>query len=348
MDTEQKAISVPMDFEFKPSWLSWVGATTTCLNALGLDCDLADVAGMSGYAFHMAINTELCPSGPTMLDLGILERGVHVLGRGTMSYSCSDTHGGRHDGKDDEFTNDRTRAHCRVVHELAHQEVAAGRPCVIWGAYLPEFAVVYGFDADGKYLVKSIKKHCGEPEPPLAYDELDAPGGPYLLAFPAPVAPSYVQPWGDQLAVGRAAQLLKQPSMLADYGTAVQAYDTWIAALESGKLLDFGNAYNAQCYCEGKAFARDFLPRVAERNPLVAEPLNRAAEAYRDVAAAMKRVGELFPFPPGKQSEDPQVRAKAIPLLKEAQAAESRAADSLSKAVRMQWKAEAAKAEGAN
>lgn len=344
MDKADQAARVPMDFEYQPSWLSWVGATTTCLNALGLDCDLVDVAGMSGYAFHMAIDRELCPSGPTMFDLGILERGVHMLGRSTMSYSCSDSHAGRNEGRDDEFTNDRTRGHCRVAHELARGEIEAGRPCVLWGAYQPEFAVVYGFDNDGKYLVKSIKKHCGEPEPPLAYDELDAPGGPYLLAFPTPVAPSYAPLWGDQLAVGRAAQLLKQPSILTNYGTGLRAYDTWIRALETGKLLDFGNSYNAQCYCEAKAFAREFLPRVAERQPFAAEPVTRAAEAYKQVAASMKHVAELFPFPPDKQSEDPEKRKAAIGLLREAQAAETQAADALAEAAALEWKAQAAQA----
>jgi len=249
MDQAERKTTVPMDFEYQPSWLSWVGATTTCLNALGLDCDLVEVGGLSGYAFHMAVHDELCPSGPTMFDWGMLEGGINVLGRSTLSFACGDCHMG-------DFINERTRAHCRAAYEIAEREVAAGRPCVLWGAYTPEFAVLYGIDADGRYLVKSIKGHCGEAEPPLAYDELDAPGGPYLLAFPTPTAAPNARLWGDRMAVGRAAQLLKQPPMFSNYGTGLRAYNTWIGALESGKLLDFGNAYNAQCYCEAKAFAR--------------------------------------------------------------------------------------------
>jgi hypothetical protein len=335
MDKADQALKVPMDLEYQPSWLSWVGATTSCLNALGVDCDLADVGGLSGYAFMMSVNDELCPSGPTMFDWGMLEWGIHILGRSTLSYASSDCHEG-------EYINDRTRAHCREAYELARREIAAGRPCVLWGAYVPEFAVVCGFDADGKYLLKSIQGHCGQPEPPLAYDELNAPGGPYLLAFPTPSAPRNAQLWGDQMAVGRAVQLLRQPRMFKNYGTGLKAYDTWIAALEAGKLSDFGNAYNAQCYASAKAYARDFLARVAQRNPAVAAPLGRAAEAYRDVAAAMKQVATLFPFPAGKQSEDSDKRGEAIVALRDAQAAETRAADALAEAMALEWKAEAA------
>ena len=49
MATENKAITVPMDINYQPSWLSWVGSTTTCLNALGKEgiFDIASEETMS-------------------------------------------------------------------------------------------------------------------------------------------------------------------------------------------------------------------------------------------------------------------------------------------------------------
>jgi hypothetical protein len=38
---------------YRPAWLTWVASATTCLNALGIECDRVDVAGFSGYAFHL-------------------------------------------------------------------------------------------------------------------------------------------------------------------------------------------------------------------------------------------------------------------------------------------------------
>jgi hypothetical protein len=59
------AKSTLADVRFGSSWLSWVGATTGCLNALGVQCDPADVAGHSGYAFRLTIVKDVCVSGPT-------------------------------------------------------------------------------------------------------------------------------------------------------------------------------------------------------------------------------------------------------------------------------------------
>ena len=68
MATDTRATTVPLQVEWKPAWLTWVAATTACLDALGVECDLADVAGRSGYAFELWIHEGLCPSGPTALD----------------------------------------------------------------------------------------------------------------------------------------------------------------------------------------------------------------------------------------------------------------------------------------
>ena len=116
---------VPMEINYRPSWLSWVGAAATCLNALGIDCELAEVAGYSGYAFHMAVHKDMCPSGPSMLNWSGLNWGINLLGRSAQSFVSGDCHTG-------EYICERTRAHCRQVFELASREIAAGRPCVLW------------------------------------------------------------------------------------------------------------------------------------------------------------------------------------------------------------------------
>ena len=45
--------------EYQPAWLTWVAAATTCLKALGVECDTVDVAGFSGYAFCMSVHKNL-------------------------------------------------------------------------------------------------------------------------------------------------------------------------------------------------------------------------------------------------------------------------------------------------
>ncbi len=98
MSTKQ-TIQLPFAVEYQPAWLTWVGSTATCLRALNIDCDAVDVAGFSGYAFHIAVHEEVCPSGPTVIDWGRLSRGVHALGRATIEFRspCCEISGNAHE-----------------------------------------------------------------------------------------------------------------------------------------------------------------------------------------------------------------------------------------------------------
>jgi len=309
-------LKAPMDVAWTPAWLTWVGATTSCLRALGVDCDAVDVAGLSGYAFVLSVHHELCPSGPTVFDWRTLQPGVEYLGRTTEAYvslGCAEG-----------------RAACRAAYDWAAREVAEGRPCVIWGAYVPEFAAVVGVE-DGAFLVKSFREVTGEPQPPIPCEDLQAPGGPYCLAFP--VEKPADRQAGDRYAVQLAVKHLRGGSLSGDYGSGLAAYDVWIAALEANAAGSFGNAYTAQCYAEGRHYAGEFVKRVAARDPRCAEPLGRAAVAYAQAREAMGELARLFPFPGGEEVRDPANRGKAVELLRRAKAAETRAVEAMEEAV---------------
>src|SRR6187551_389592 len=113
-------------------WLTWVGATTGCLRTLGVNCDTADVAGQSGYAFRIIIHDTLCASGPTAFDWNTLLPGIWRLGRSTAVFQAPECHNEKHHNKG-------TREHCRAALRFAAHEWAVGRPSVLWGAYVPEF-----------------------------------------------------------------------------------------------------------------------------------------------------------------------------------------------------------------
>jgi len=230
-------------------------------------------------------------------------------------------HGGKCGGSDQDF---------RAAYELVRREVEAGRPCVLWGAYVPEFAIAVGVEGNS-YLVKSFKPLMGDPEPPIPLDQLQAPGGAYVLAFPASVEVARAD--ADRQAVFHAREMLSYEVGDPHYANGLAAYDQWIAALGVGDLPAHGNSYNAQCWAEAKRCAHQFLARLAERNPVVSEPLGRAARAYGEAAEAMGAVAHLFPFPDSENKvADPEVRAKAVPALRAAKAAETRAASALAEA----------------
>ncbi|MHC4715075.1 MAG: hypothetical protein ACYTAN_17675 [Planctomycetota bacterium] len=325
MQKEPQAVTVPMKVEYKAAWLTWVASTTTCLNALGIDCDNADVAGYSGYAFHLCIHPELCPSGPTVLDYDRLAGTARILGRGTAQFT-GESHHSQH-------KNERTTAACEAAFEFAKHEIKAGRPCVMNGAYVPEFAAVVGIKGDS-YILSSFK---GDGAPPLKFDEVEAPGGVYVLAFPTEtVTPT---PIGDQIAISAAiAAWENAPFGLYRYGE--EAYDLWIESLEAKRADAAGCGYNSECYAEARRFARDFFERASARNPHASEQLAEVAALYGEVAAALGKVRDLFPFEGaewGTKIDDEESIAAAVVELKKAKAAEARAVEILCEVVAMEW-----------
>ena len=311
--------------QFQPAWLSWVGAVTGCLKALGVECDTADVAGQSGYAFRIHVHRQLCPSGPTNFAWAWLLDCVHRLGRSTLMYFAPVCHSVQH-------RNDQTRAHCAAALEIARCELAAGRPCVINGAYVPEFAIVTAVEGDS-YRVDTFKRCRNEPQPPVRFDQIEAPGGPYVLGFPAAMTPPQS---ADRDAIADAVRIMSADPLEEDWGVGASAFDVWSRSLENNEAATFGNAYNAQCWAEARRLAERFVARVAERNENV-PPLRLAHAALKRSADALADVAELFPFPGKAEDLSDSARRQAAERLRAAKAADADALTLLRDAMKS-WK----------
>lgn len=271
-----------MEVEYQPAWLTWVASTTTCLRAFGVDCDQADVAGFSGYAFHLGVHEEVCPSGPTMLDWYRLSRGVHALGRATIEFRspcCNVSGKAREDS-------------CRAAFGMVRNELLSGRPCVLWGTYLPEFGVVVGIDGDA-YRIKSFRELLRQEQPAIPYDQTETPGGIYALGFPAEA--EYSDLHRDLEAILEALRQWRRPAY-GQYRFGADGYDLWIEALRAKRANRFGCGYNAACYAEGRRFAQQFFERMSVRRPIAAQLLRQVAQSYREAADAMQGISEIFPF----------------------------------------------------
>ena len=307
---------VPMDVEPTQGWLTWVGATTSCLRALGCDCDSVDVAGMTGYAFMLNIDETVGVWSPTDFRWGILRNGITHLGRAALEF----------------FTYEQSQATYRAAYDVVSREVEAGRPCVINGAFVPEFASVVGVQDGCYHLVGAYGQG------PLHCEKLAAFGGVYVLGFPAP---TQTEPGaGDELAVNHAVQLLRQTkhSQSPASTCGIAAFDAWITELEAERADSWGNSYCVACYVESRAFAQEFLGRVAARHEGI-ELLQLAADAYVPTVDAMNRLVELFPFP-GKAGEtvtDPITIAEAVETLRAARDGEAEALAHLEEAVAAEW-----------
>jgi hypothetical protein len=333
--TATDAVKVPMDVTYKPGWLTMVSSIEACLTALGTEVDVVDVAGMSGYAFVFNVEKELYPSGPTAFKWGNLLTGLNSLGRTTSLIMGANFY-------NKEKGSEIAKVHAKQVFEFCEREIREGRPCVLWGTYLPEFGVVTGID-NGKFIVKSFKGNMGKEEPPIPWDEIDYPGGTFALSFPAE-SDTLEFKWSDKFAIHQALKNMSKHSDFPNYSTGKRAYKAWIHFLknweksEKKDICAFGNAYNAQCWAEAKEFAKAFLVRIAERNEAVQEPLMKASGHFDDVVEQMKRVAGIFSFPANvDQLNNEDNRMAAIGALREAKESEKKSKDYLKQALKMDW-----------
>jgi len=313
---------IPMKIEWEPGWLTWVNSTTLCLNAIGIECDKADVAGYSGYAFALAVNEGLCASGPTFLDWNKLASGICALGRSTMSFISMDCYseGNR---------NENTKSHARRVFDLASDEIDAGRPCVVWGLGIPEFGVVWGIDGDEYLCVMG----GGIPER-IRWDEIDAPGGPYILAFPTPRSGN--TDWNmERESVRCAVMMMNRLSYSSKMQCGFSAYDFWGTQLAEKQAVMWTNSYNAQCWSEARLFAAEFIGRLAGNNPEI-KPLEEAHRYFLEVSEQMRGISEMFPFTMKFEKDvitDSETISKAVGYLETAKVNEIQAVDSLKEAL---------------
>lgn len=313
---------VPMKIEWESGWLTWVSSVTMCLNALGIECDKADVAGYSGYAFALAVNEGLCASGPTFLDWNKLASGVCALGRSAMTFFSMDCYS---DGN----RNELTKSHARTVLNLVSDEIDAGRPCVVWGLGLPEFGVARGIEGEEYLCVQG-----GATPERVRWDEIDAPGGPYIISFPTQRSEN--SDWNmERESVRCAVMMMNRLNYASNMHCSLSAYDFWCRQLAEENAVLWTNSYNAQCWSEARHFAAEFIGRLAKNNSEV-KPLKEAHSHFLMVAEQMQRISEMFPFTMKFEKDkivDSETITRAIGYLETAKLYEIQAVDSLKKAL---------------
>jgi hypothetical protein len=285
---------------------------------LGIECDKVDVAGYSGYAFALAVNEGLCASGPTFLDWHKLASGICGLGRSTLSYVSMDCYS---EGN----INKQTTSHARYAFKLVKQEIKANRPCVVWGLGLPEFGVVRGIEDENYICVEG----GGVPEK-IKWDEINAPGGPYVLAFPT--IRSNNSDWNmEKESIRNAVIMMTRLDYAENMRCALNAYDYWCSQLKEYNAVKWANCYNTQCWAEARTFAAEFVNRICENYPKV-ESLTQAQDHLSKVARQLKVVAEMFPFTMKFEPEkitNLEVISKAVSCLKIAKENEVKAIEYL-------------------
>ncbi|MCK5152419.1 MAG: hypothetical protein KAQ65_11275 [Candidatus Thorarchaeota archaeon] len=334
-----KKFEVENKADFVSSWITYLSTATGILKSMGKDVDLVDVAGYTGYAFHLNTSKgDTCPSAPTVAPFSTFAEGLESFGwKVEQSWEYPDFN-----PSDDDKQNERAK---NYFEEIKNTVTQFDRPIGIWGVpNVPEFGIVNGFD-DDKYVVSTFRSLPSMPldDDPIPYLNLHAPGGLFKMIFKRPIDIK-IDSVLDKEALSRAVAVAQGIDKLEKYVSGPESFDEWALILESGivpesedeikemtditKLNYHGNSYVAACTQEGLDLAAAFLERLTERyqGQSFCKKITQASENYRQAAAFMKEYAELFPFsldknwnpdefPDGKRYQGARFLRKAKPLV---------------------------------
>ncbi len=334
--TEVKPMSkkiISKKVEYLPCWLSYTGAIAGSLRALGVNCDIVDVGGYSGYAFIINVSKGVtCPSGPTALP----PETWHQINKGTESLGYAIEkfeHPSSYPAEEGKPTPEEVEI-ARKLFEKIKQEIDENdRPVVLWGLAIPEYGIVKGYDGNS-YVTSTYRSLIKRPEDPILYHDLKAPG--CLEAFFFRDRKKTDSQTVDKEALERAIYFAAKVPTLDNYVGGPSALHEWASVLEKlpeEKQNYHGNSYVAACVCEGHFMSAEFLKRLSKKHQgRHSKQLLNAAECYEKGATLMKEFTGIFPF----KQQGPmklQDRKKGADILRKVKPPEEEAIEHMQKAL---------------
>ncbi len=294
LEMEEKTVANPPLIQ--DAWLTYIGAVAGVLQWLGVDCDVTDVGGYSGYTFLVNVaNGKTCPSGPTAHSAwGEIHKGTESLGWKLHSFADE-----RPFPLSSEVTpEDRERAW--NLFEMIKKEIKNhDKPVVLWGIPVPEYGIVTGYKGDS-YITSTVGRFLKKPEPPIRYDALQSPGCMEAIFFAKEIP---VPETRDKEALARALKMAEGTFTMKGYTAGPAAYDEWAAVLETGdpeKVDSFGNNYTGACIHDARKSTAHFLERIAKKYKESSQTafLGKASKEYSNAEKLLSNFVDIFPFPP--------------------------------------------------
>lgn len=318
--------------EYQPCWISYNGAMAGCLRALGVERDVVDVGGYSGYAFLVNMSKgATSPGGPTAFaDWKPIMEGTELLGFRLRHWFDERSYPQRPG-----MPAPKEVERARQLFELVKASVERDRPVVVWGLYAPEYGIVNGCDGSS-YIVSTFRRLIGQREDPVLYYDLQATGcmDAYFFEDRRPVD---LKSKVDEV-LRRALRYAKGEFQTVDgFVAGPPALSEWADLLASGRddmAQYFGNAYCAQCYAESKEIETEFTSRLAKLcSGKRAEELGLCSKEFAKGSKLMDGLAKLFPFGVEGQLTD-EGRQKGAELLRDARRFEDSAIAHLERALR--------------
>jgi DNA-binding transcriptional ArsR family regulator len=298
---ESKTISNPATWE--PSWISYIGAVLGVLKSYGKNENYASVGGYSGYIFALpnVLSRGTCPSGPTALGHNVwntIEKSTELLGYSVHTFNDI----GSLPSEEGKLIEEDIRR-AKKLYNFTKEAIDNNKPVIIWGLIIPEYGICNGY-TNGSYLVSTFRRNTNQPETPISYDALQAPGGLHAILLKEELPP--ISEEDDKNAIVRAIKfaevsIIDIPNLDNTYISGADAFDKWADILESGNNEDYpyhGNSYVGACTLEAEQLASSFLEQFSDKYKGAPQSsfLKKSSEEYKNVASILEKFTEIFPF----------------------------------------------------
>ena len=270
---------------------SFMASLATSLNYIEGEVDFAWLMGVTGFAFRVFMNENLCPSAMSMFDFSaVLPEAVEQAG-----YHC--TYVSR---MWDEKALEKERQ--EQAHVAIAEGIEEGRPAVVWDVADCEWGLIVGYD--DKRRVYMTLTQAGKPSK-LKYKRLGQ-NGIDILSVAIPRGHNNrsredVVHKSLMIAVDHAEQ--REHTDRPQYENGLAGFEMWARVMDKGSALAKGGKltccgddalmfaeYFAGCLYGSRCYARDYLKKIADGD----NHLAKAATCYEKVAACLRPVWECF------------------------------------------------------
>lgn len=298
---DEKIVSKPA--EFKPSWFSYQGAVKGVLDSLGVEVEFSKVVAVSGYGWITnAMKRHLCPSAPSAFHSDVwndIYKATENLG-----YKIEVIPSGIFEWDKNQKPNPESVKNAEKQYQVVKKAIDADKPVIMWGIPIPEYGIVNGYRGE-EYIVSTFRRLINQPDTPIHYTGLMAPGGLCIIKFTEPKQTDPKQVAEETLKLGYKLGIGDVPQ-IPEYTLGPEAYDVLDKNLTEETLEEnshHGTGYTLACLMEGKCCVADYLKQI---DPLFDADLTTISDKYNEVYQILNKCHEIFPLGPGEMPEKPR------------------------------------------
>lgn len=231
-----------IEITWQPRWMSLMSCIESSLKYMDIDYSTSWLYGITGQAFIISMHRDVCPSSPSASSEYYLD---DIIKRGEKAGY-----------KAQSFRLRRTERNYRQKRQMILDEIKKAvdqkRPCFGIGLDI-EYCLITGYDESG-ICYNSFETNDGY----IKIDDFNNESIEVYILSPGETDHS-IRAVKESFRF--ALKHANGKSISKYYSTGLQAYDTWINAIQKGNAMGthFGMGNNAGSWHECRKYAIDFL-----------------------------------------------------------------------------------------